>query len=95
MAGNPKDLTVVLVPRGLFGANGEPLPVPEETQGTVGSVRIEAALRHKQRKGYGYKYGNADPGVATLLSSWHRSGRTDMPLAPPSPRQKPPSAFRV
>jgi hypothetical protein len=70
MAGNPKDLTVVLVPRGLFGANGEPLPVPEETQGTVGSVRIEAALRHKQRKGHGYKYGNADPGVATLLSSW-------------------------
>jgi hypothetical protein len=40
MAGNPKDLTVVLVPRGLFGANGEPLPVLEETQGTVGSVRI-------------------------------------------------------
>jgi hypothetical protein len=25
----------------------------------------------------------------------HRSGRTDMPTAPPSPRQKPPSAFRV
>jgi hypothetical protein len=40
MAGNPKELTVVLVPRGLFGANGEPLPVLEETQGTVGSVRI-------------------------------------------------------
>ncbi len=40
MAGNPKDLTVVLVPRGLFGANGEPLPVPDEMQGTVGSVRI-------------------------------------------------------
>jgi hypothetical protein len=40
LAGNPKDLTVVLVPRGLFGANGEPLPVPQETQGTVGSVQI-------------------------------------------------------
>ena len=40
MTGNPKDLTVVLVPRGLFSANGEPLPVPDEMQGTVGSVRI-------------------------------------------------------
>jgi hypothetical protein len=40
LAGNPKDLTVVLVPRGLFGANGEPLPVPQETQGTVGSTQI-------------------------------------------------------
>ena len=40
MAGNPKDLTVVLVPRGLFDARGEPLPVPAEAQGTVGSVRI-------------------------------------------------------
>jgi hypothetical protein len=39
-AGNPKDLTVVLVPRGLFGANGEPLPVPEGAQGTMGSVSI-------------------------------------------------------
>jgi hypothetical protein len=40
MAGNPKDLTVVLVPRGLFDASGEPLPVPAEAQGTAGSVRI-------------------------------------------------------
>jgi tyrosinase len=40
MAGNPKDLTVALVPRGLFGANGEPLPVPQAAQGTLGSVRI-------------------------------------------------------
>jgi hypothetical protein len=40
LAGNPKTLTVVLVPRGLSGANGEPLPVPEETQATVSSVRI-------------------------------------------------------
>jgi len=40
MAGNPKDLAVVLVPRGLFGVNGEPLPVPEAAQGTLGSVRI-------------------------------------------------------
>jgi hypothetical protein len=40
LVGNPKVLTVVLVPRGLFGPNGEPLPVPEEAQGTAGSVRI-------------------------------------------------------
>ena len=37
---NPKDLTVVLVPRGLFDVSGEPLPVPSASQGTVGSVRI-------------------------------------------------------
>jgi Common central domain of tyrosinase/Polyphenol oxidase middle domain len=40
MGGNPNDLTVVFVPHGLFGANGEPLPVPEQAQGSVGSVRI-------------------------------------------------------
>jgi hypothetical protein len=40
IAGNPKDLTVVPVPRGLLDARGEPLPVPAEAQGTVGSVRI-------------------------------------------------------
>ena len=40
MANNPKDLTVVLVPRGLFDARGEPLPVPADAQGTVGAVRI-------------------------------------------------------
>lgn len=40
VAGNPKNLTVVLVPRGLFDANGEPLPVAEETQGSIGSARI-------------------------------------------------------
>ena len=40
LAGNPKELTVVLVPRGLFGANGEPLPVSQETQGTLGSTQI-------------------------------------------------------
>jgi len=36
----PKNLTVVLVPRGLFDQKGQPLPVPRETQGTVGRVRI-------------------------------------------------------
>lgn len=40
MAGNPRNLTVVLVPRGLFDARGEPLPVPAEAQGTLGGVRI-------------------------------------------------------
>jgi len=40
LAANPKDLTVELVPRGLFGPNGEPLPVSQETQGSVGSVQI-------------------------------------------------------
>lgn len=35
-----KELNVVLVPRGLFDKRGEPLPLPERTQGTVGSVRI-------------------------------------------------------
>jgi hypothetical protein len=40
MAGHPKDLAVVLVPRGLFDARGEPLPVPAEVQGTVGGVQI-------------------------------------------------------
>ena len=40
MAGNPKELRIVLVPRGLFDARGEPLPVPMEVQGTVGQVRI-------------------------------------------------------
>jgi hypothetical protein len=39
-AGNAKDLSVVLVPRGLFDAQGEPLPVPTEAQGTVGRVTI-------------------------------------------------------
>jgi hypothetical protein len=40
MAGNLTALTVVLVPRGLFDASGEPLPVPAEAQGTVGSMRV-------------------------------------------------------
>jgi tyrosinase len=40
MAGNPPNVAVVLVPRGLFDTNGEPLPVPEAAQGTLGSVRI-------------------------------------------------------
>ncbi|MGC1550075.1 MAG: tyrosinase family protein [Rhodanobacter sp.] len=40
MAGNPQDITVVLVPRGLFNAQGEPLPVSTEVQGTIGSVSI-------------------------------------------------------
>ncbi|MBU6464146.1 MAG: tyrosinase family protein [Bradyrhizobium sp.] len=40
MAVNSKELTVVLVPRGLFDAQGEPLPVPEKAQGTVGRVVI-------------------------------------------------------
>ena len=40
MARNPKELAVVLVPRGLFDARGEPLPVPAEVQGTVGSAQI-------------------------------------------------------
>jgi Common central domain of tyrosinase/Polyphenol oxidase middle domain/Protein of unknown function (DUF_B2219) len=37
---NQKGVSVVLVPRGLFDDKGEPLPVAESTQGSVGSVRI-------------------------------------------------------
>jgi hypothetical protein len=37
---NPKGLAVVLVRRGLFDDKGEPLPVAEQTQGSVGSVQI-------------------------------------------------------
>jgi tyrosinase len=37
---NPEQLSVVLVPRGLVGANGEPLPVPEETAGSATSVEL-------------------------------------------------------
>ena len=40
MSGNPRVLTVVLVPRSLFDARGEPLPVSAQAQGTVGSVHI-------------------------------------------------------
>jgi tyrosinase len=40
LTANSKSWTVVLVPRGLFDAKGEPLPVPKETQGTVGRVQI-------------------------------------------------------
>ena len=40
MAADAKALNVVLVPRGLFDAEGEPLPVPTETQGSVGKVSI-------------------------------------------------------
>jgi hypothetical protein len=38
--GNAATLTVVLVPQGLIGANGEPLPLPAETAATIGSVRL-------------------------------------------------------
>ncbi len=37
---SPEQLSVVLVPRGLVGPNGEPLPVPEETAGSVRSVEL-------------------------------------------------------
>jgi hypothetical protein len=37
---NPDQVSVVLVPRGLVDARGEPLPVPAEVPGTVGSVQI-------------------------------------------------------
>jgi tyrosinase len=40
MAANAKEFVVVLTPRGLFSPDGEPLPVPEEPQGTIGSIRI-------------------------------------------------------
>jgi tyrosinase len=40
LAGNPKDLTVVLVPRGLFDLHGNPLPVSAKAQATVGSAII-------------------------------------------------------
>jgi hypothetical protein len=33
-------LSVVLVPRGLVGPDGQPLPVPQETAGSVGSVQL-------------------------------------------------------
>ena len=35
-----EELSVVLVPRGLVGADGEPLPVAEETAGTAGGVQL-------------------------------------------------------
>jgi tyrosinase len=37
---NRQALTVILVPRGLFDERGDPLPVPPDTQGTVGGVRV-------------------------------------------------------
>jgi hypothetical protein len=37
---NPDEVSVVLVPRGLVGPDGEPLPVAPETAGTVGNVRL-------------------------------------------------------
>ena len=40
VARDPKGLTVVLVPRGLFDLHGEPLPVSTQVQGTLGTVRI-------------------------------------------------------
>ncbi len=40
IAHNPKALSVVLVPRGLFDASGEPLPVPTAANATLGSVRM-------------------------------------------------------
>ncbi|HEY5048025.1 MAG TPA: tyrosinase family protein [Rhizomicrobium sp.] len=40
VARDPKGLTVVLVPRGLFDLRGEPLPVSTKVQGTLGTVRI-------------------------------------------------------
>ena len=35
-----KELSVVLVPRGLVGPNGEPAPLPEENAGTAGSLQL-------------------------------------------------------
>jgi hypothetical protein len=37
---NPDEVSVVLVPRGLVGPDGEPLPIAPETAGTVGSMRL-------------------------------------------------------
>ena len=37
---NPDEVSVVLIPRGLVGPNGEPLPLAPETAGTVGSTRL-------------------------------------------------------
>lgn len=37
---NSGELSVVLVPRGLVGPNGEPAPLPEETAGTAGSLQL-------------------------------------------------------
>jgi len=37
---NPDEVSVVLVPRGLVGPDGEPAPVAPETAGTVGNVRL-------------------------------------------------------
>jgi hypothetical protein len=34
------ELSVVLVPRGLVGPNGEPAPLPEEKAGTVESLQL-------------------------------------------------------
>jgi hypothetical protein len=37
---NPDEVQVVLVPRGLVGPNGEQLPLPPETAGTMGNVQL-------------------------------------------------------
>ena len=37
---NSEELSVTLVPRGLVGADGEPLPLPQEAAGTAGSVQL-------------------------------------------------------
>src|SRR6516165_2046192 len=37
---NTDELSVVLVPRGLVGAGGEPAPLPQEAAGTIGSVAL-------------------------------------------------------
>ncbi len=39
---NSDQLSVVLVPRGLVGAGGEPAPLAQETAGTIGSVSLVA-----------------------------------------------------
>jgi hypothetical protein len=40
---NTKEMSVTLVPRGLVGGDGEPLPVPAGVKGTLGSVRLTTA----------------------------------------------------
>jgi tyrosinase len=40
LARDPKGLTIVLVPRGLFDLRGNPLPVSAKVQGTMGTIRI-------------------------------------------------------
>jgi tyrosinase len=39
---NPKEMTVTLVPRGLVGHNGEPLPMPSGVEGTLGKITLAA-----------------------------------------------------